>query len=152
MKLLTVVGLICQFVAFWFAAPELLGESTLKRMQTGIQKLVTWIPIIVTLVVVLGYGVTFISISAYNAYKMSQSGELAIDPTKYFVAMGIFTTLYMVFMFRYKKIKAYLENQVAIPLTHKLLNSNETRKNALIIGALLFTIGFIAQLIAVLMA
>ena len=152
MKLLTAIGLISQFIAFWFAAPELLGESALKRMQTGIQKLVTWIPIIVSLVVILGYGLTFIFISGYNAYQMSKNGEAVIDPTKYFVAMAIFTSLYMVFIFRYKKIKAYLENKVAIPLTQKLLHSNETRKNALIIGALLFTIGFIAQLLAVLLA
>ncbi len=151
MKLLTAIGLICQFVAFWFAAPELLGESALKRMQSGIQKLVTWIPIIVSLLIILGYGLTFIIISAYNAYQMSKTGEVVIDPTKYFVAMAIFTTLYIVFIIKYKKIKSYLENKVAIPLTHKLLNSNETRKNALIIGALLFTIGFVAQFVAVLL-
>ncbi len=151
MKLLTAIGLICQFVAFWFAAPELLGESALKRMQSGIQKLVTWIPIIVSLLIILGYGLTFITISAYNAYQMSKTGEVVIDPTKYFVAMAIFTTLYIVFIIKYKKIKSYLENKVAIPLTHKLLNSNETRKNALIIGALLFTIGFVAQFVAVLL-
>ena len=108
MKLLTAIGLICQFVAFWFAAPELLGESALKRMQSGIQKLVTWIPIIVSLLIILGYGLTFITISAYNAYQMSKTGEAVIDPTKYFVAMAIFTTLYIVFIIKYKKIKSYL--------------------------------------------
>ena len=148
MKALNIVGLICQFIAFWFAAPELLGENTLKRMQNGIQKLVTFIPIAVTLVVVLGYGLTFIGISAFNAYKMAQTGEAVINPTKYFVAMGIFTVLYMLFIIRYKKIKAYLETHVAIPLTYKLLHNSEVRKNALIIGAILFTVGFLAQLTA----
>lgn len=152
MKTLTVIGLICQFVAFWFAAPELLGEATLKRMQSGIQKLVTYIPIIITIVVIFGYGLTFIGISGYNVYKMSQTGEAVINPTKYFVAFGIFTTLYMVFIFRYKKIKVYLETKVAIPLTHKIVHNSEMRKNALIIGAILFTVGFFAQLTAVILS
>lgn len=151
MKLLNAIGLICQFVAFWFAAPELLGETTLKRMQASIQKLVTLIPIIATVVVVFGYGLTFLAISGYNTYQMSKTGEVVIDPTKYFISIGVFTVLYMIFIFRYKKIRAYLETRVAIPLTHKLLHSNETRKNALIIGAILFSIGFIAQLLAVLL-
>ncbi|MFT5722920.1 MAG: hypothetical protein ACI9JN_000025 [Bacteroidia bacterium] len=151
MKTLTVIGLICQFFAFWFAAPELLGAQTLIRMESGIKKLVTYIPIIVTLTIILGYGLTFIGISGYNAYQMSQTGEIYINPTIYFITMGLFTLLYIVFMFRYKKIKSYLENKVAIPLTFKLLHNNETRKNALIIGAILFTFGFVAQLIAVLL-
>ncbi len=152
MKWLSAFGLICQFVAFWFAAPELLGESTLTRMQHGIRKLVTWIPIIITLLIILSYGVTFIGISGYNTYQMYKNGEPVIDMYRYFIYMGIFTTLYMLFIFRYKKIRSYLENRVAIPLTDRLLNSNETRKNALIIGALLFTIGFVLQLVVVLLS
>lgn len=148
MKLLTAIGLICQFIAFWFAAPELLGESALKRMQSGIQKLVTLIPIIISVIVIFGYRLTFIIMSGYNAYLMSKTGEISINPITYFVSFGLFTCLYMIFIFRYKKIKAFLERKVAIPLTYKLLNSNETRKNALIIVAVLFTIGFLAQLTA----
>ncbi|MFT5511798.1 MAG: hypothetical protein ACI8SE_000191 [Bacteroidia bacterium] len=121
-------------------------------MQSGIQKLVTYIPIIISLVVVFGYGLTFIGISAYNVYQMSKTGEVAINPTRYFVAFGIFTALYVVFIFRYKKIKAFLETKVAIPLTYKILHNGEMRKNALIIGAILFTIGFFAQLTAAILA
>lgn len=146
MKWLTVLGLTFQFVAFWFAAPELLGENALKRMQAGIQKLVTWIPILFTLLVVLGYGFTFVGISLYNTYKMAQTGEVFIDPTKYFVSLGVFTSIYMVFIFRYKKISKWLENNVAIPLTDKILNSSTTRKNALVVGAILFTLGFLIQI------
>lgn len=146
MKWLTILGLTFQFVAFWFAAPELLGEKALKRMQNGIQKLVTWIPIIFTLLVVLGYGLTFIGISLYNAYSMAQDGEVVMDITKYFVSLIVFTIIYVVFIIYHKKISKWLENRVAIPLTHKILHSSTMRKNALVIGAVLFTLGFLLQI------
>jgi hypothetical protein len=42
-----------------------------------------------------------------------------------------------------------LQRKVAEPLIEKLINNNQTRKAALILGALFFTVGFLAQLVAV---
>lgn len=56
---------------------------------------------------------------------------------------------YVVFMvFFYKRLQVYLQANVAEPLIEKLINNNQTRKAALILGALFFTVGFVAQLAA----
>ncbi len=44
MKWFAIAGLIMQFVAFWLAAPELLGVDALKRFENGLVKLLSRLP------------------------------------------------------------------------------------------------------------
>ncbi|MBO6515983.1 MAG: hypothetical protein JJ975_05465 [Bacteroidia bacterium] len=152
MKWLSAVGLIFQFVAFWFAAPELLGAATLKRLEVGIRRFATLAPLIIILLIIFGYGLTFLGIAAYNMYVLSETGEAAINPKTYFIYMGLFTALYLAIMLNYKRVRRFLEHRVGEPLTQRIINSSETRKTALFVGAILFTLGFLLQLLAVLLS
>lgn len=150
MKWLNAIGLILQFVAFWFAAPELLGEATLKRLEKGLQRFVALMPLIIILLVVFVYGFVFIGIAVYNTVVISQTGSTTINPTTYYIALGISTAIYMAIMFNFKRVRSFLDKRLAVPLVQNLINSNEVRRTALLIGAILFTLGFLAQLTVIL--
>jgi hypothetical protein len=151
MKWVNAIGLICQFFAFWFAAPELLGVSTLQRLEKGIERFAARAPLIIILSIIFGYGLTFIGLATYNFFYMKETGETFIDVKSYLWSMGICTVVYMVTMFNYKRLRRYLENKVAQPLTQRIINNSETRRIALLIGAVLFTLGFALQLLTVLL-
>jgi MFS family permease len=106
MKWLNAIGLILQFVSFWFAAPELLG-----------------------------------------AVDVEASGREGYDFFSTMVIIGWVSLAYVLYMiFFYKRLQRWLEKSVATALLEKLINNNEVRKNALIIGVVLFSLGFLVQL------
>ncbi|MEZ4722839.1 MAG: hypothetical protein R2813_13280 [Flavobacteriales bacterium] len=134
-----------QFSAFWFAAPELLGELTLKRFEHGLKKLVTMLPFILVISIVLLFGFGLGSYGIYMGLK-GASGQLQEQEfTQYYILMGGSFLVYGVFMVFYKKIQNWIGNHVSNPLIERLINQSEIRKQALIIGAILFTLGFILQ-------
>lgn len=150
MKWVNAIGLLLQFIAFWLAAPELLGEPTLRRFEKGLKKLVTQLPIIIIWIVVLGYGITSISLSLIKGLDAAKNGITVESLTQFYILLGIFSFLYILFMVFYKRIKKGLETKLAQPLVEKLINNTETRKQALILGAVLFSVGFILQFVVVL--
>ena len=147
-KWLNLAGLVFQFVAFWFAAPELLGADTLKRFENGLVKTLSQLPGI--LLGVAGFAVGT-GLGIYGMYTGMQG-----DATKVVRAMiwiGVLFGLYLIFMiFYYKRLQHYLKHRVAEPLLQMLIANNEARKTALVVGAILFTVGFIAQLMAITIA
>lgn len=147
MKWLNLLGLLLQFLAFWFAAPELLGEMTLKKFETGLKKFVTLMPVILLMSVVMLFGFGLGGYGLYMGLKGS-SGELQTqDFTRYYIIMGCSFLVYALFMLFYKRIQRWVSLRISTPLIETLINQGETRKQALIIGAILFTLGFILQFI-----
>lgn len=64
MKWLNILGLIFQFAAFWFAAPELLGIESLKRFEKGLISFIAKVPtvIIALSVIIIGTSMSFYGI------------------------------------------------------------------------------------------
>lgn len=149
MKWVNALGLSLQFISFWFAAPELLGEQTLKRMEAGLKKLIAKIPVIVVLLFCCGYGLSFGILGVVKGIKASKEGIAAHEYYSFIAVLALSTMAYMVFLFKYKAINHWLETRIAQPLTQQLIHNNETRKNALLIGAVLFSVGFLLQLAVV---
>ena len=148
MKWLNIIGLTFQFLAFWFAAPELLGATTLKRFEKGLKKFISFLPVFIVLIVILGYGLTSIGVGLFKAYKSQTEGIEEQEMYNYYVALGIGTLCYIVFLVFYKRIRSWLTLKVAEPLTEKLIKNSKIRSTALVIGAVLFTVGFAFQIIA----
>lgn len=148
MKWLAIIGLTFQFLAFWFAAPELLGESTLLRFQSSLKRLISVLPLLIILIVVLGYGLTFSVLGVLKGLQASETGIEESSMYRYFLIMGICTVVYFIFLAYYKKIKLGLETKLAAPLVNRLINNSQARSSALVIGAVLFTTGFLCQLVA----
>lgn len=145
MKWLNAFGLLLQFLSFWFAAPELLGDSFLKRMQGGLKTFITKFSLVILLIVVLGYGLTFSFLGIIKGMKASENPISQNEMIQYYIVFGFATIAYMIFILNYKKIKTWLDVRVAGPLIEKLILNPDLRKNALISGAILFTLGFLIQ-------
>jgi hypothetical protein len=147
-KWLSIIGLCMQFLAFWLAAPELLGVEALKRFENGLVKVLSRLP---------GFTIGFIGFAtgvSLGIYGMLVGLEGDTDAVKEaFIWIGIVFGLYIVFIiFFYKRLQFYLKNKVAEPLMQTLIANNQARKTALVGGAILFTVGFLSQLIALILS
>ena len=149
MKWINAIGLILQFLSFWLAAPELLGEATLKRFEAGLRKFIALMPVIIITIIVLGYGLFFGITGILKGIKASKEGIADQEFYSFLIATIIATIFYFILMFRYKKILSWLDLKYAKPLTETLITNNQTRKNALIVGAIIFTTGFLMQLFVI---
>lgn len=149
MKWINATGMIFQFVSFWFAAPELLGASTLKRFEKGLRKLISFIPVFLLLLVITGYGLTFTIIGILKGVKAGTEGISNNEFNNYLFIVISCTVIYLLLMIFYRKLRNWLDTKLAIPLTEKLITNNHTRQLALIIGAVLFTAGFLHQMISI---
>ena len=152
MKWLNLISIILQFVAFWFAAPELLGAATLKRFEIGLRKAIALLPMLVMFIVALGYGLTFSVLGLLKGIKGSKEGITISEFYSFITVLTIATLAYFVLIAFRKKLMAWLDIKLAKPLTEKLISNNEARSTALVIGAILFTLGFIVQLVVVLIS
>ena len=146
MKWVNALGLTFQFISFWFAAPELLGEQTLKRMEAGLKILITKIPVILVMLFCCGHGLTLGIMGIVKGLKASNKGIAESEYYSFLAVLAISFMAYLLFIIYYKRINRWLENSIAQPLTQRLIHNNETRQNALLIGAVLFSIGFLLQL------
>ena len=148
-KWIAVTGLVLQFLAFWLAAPELLGESTLKRLQKGLEQFLSSMPVLLLGLIMMAYGGWFGVRGAYLGYQGSQSGDVTYEEmVDYYVVLGVCTLIYFVLVFSYKRIRRFLTARVAQPLIHQLIHQQNLRKQALAVGAILFTLGFLLQVAA----
>ena len=152
MKWLNALGLLLQFLSFWFAAPELLGTSALKRFEIALRKFLAFIPLLIVMVVIAGYGVSFTIIGFIKGMDAAENGMETSEMYSYMAVFFSATIAYFIFMYYYKGIKKWLDVKVAKPLSEKLVHSNETRSTALAIGAVLFTIGFLLQFVLIIIA
>lgn len=152
MKWLNALGLLLQFLAFWLAAPELLGDNFLKRMQVGLKAFVTKFSVVIIMIVILGYGLTFSVLGIVKGMKASAEPITQQEMIQYYLAFGFATFAYILFIFNYQKIKTWLDEKVSAPLIEKLIHNPDLRKNALITGAFLFTIGFLMQFISIILS
>ncbi|MBR9861333.1 hypothetical protein GYB22_11410 [bacterium] len=151
MKWINIVGLCLQFLAFWLAAPELLGAEALKRFEQGLIKLVSTLPNIL----IAGTAICFGGIMAYygvsKGIEASQgSSESVISTMIIIIIASIAVMVYMIFFA--KKSQDWISRKYATPLMNTLINNNSARKASLITGAILFTCGFFLQFIAALLS
>ena len=146
LKWLNILGMVLQFLSFWCAAPELLGEATMKRLEVGMTRLVTRLPVIIVFGSMLLYATATAGFGVYDGITAGRGEEPVIDINHYLVVLGLLMAIYVVFLFTYKRILAFLEQRLAQPLVHRLVASADARRNALVLGAVLLTVGFLMQL------
>ncbi|MFV0158842.1 hypothetical protein OBK24_10305 [Empedobacter falsenii] len=58
-KTLTILGLVLQFLAFWMAAPEILGADWLRKTEDLIRKMIRQIPQLILAVFGMFMGMMF---------------------------------------------------------------------------------------------
>jgi hypothetical protein len=147
MKWLNILGMVLQFLSFWCAAPELLGEATMRRLENGMTRFVARIPVILVFGAMMCYAVAAGLFGVYEGITASRGEQPVVDPRYYFLFIGVVMVVYLIFMVFYKKVLAYLERTLAQPLVHRLVSSPDARRKALVLGAILLTTGFLMQLV-----
>ena len=149
MKWVNALGLLLQFVSFWLAAPEILGDSGLKRMQNLIKNLISNMSVILLSLLVLSYALFFAINGVLKGMEASSSGITEGEMTRYYIVLAAAMLLYLFFMIRFKRIRNWIDVSIAAPLLDKYIHNDRLRRNSLISGALLFTIGFLMQFIII---
>lgn len=128
-KIFTIIGLVLQFLAFWMAAPEILGADWLRKTEDLIRKMIRQFPQVILAVLGMALGMMF---------YFSKSSTII------FVLVLIIIGLMLIF---YKKLEQVLDEKISKPLIEKLILNDAFRFTLLKFAALFFTLGFVIQLI-----
>jgi hypothetical protein len=139
---------VLQFLSFWCAAPELLGEATMKRLEVGLTRFVSRIPVILVFGSMMVYALAAGLFGLYEGLTASRGGEPLVSMRYYFLLMGLVMVVYLTFMILHKRILSFLERRLAQPLVHRLVADGDARRKALVLGAILLTSGFILQFVS----
>ncbi|WP_322969176.1 hypothetical protein [Faecalibacter sp. LW9] len=135
-KILTLIGLILQFISFWLAAPEILGPDWIVKTEDFFRKLIRKIP-----TVVLSFLGAIIGVIFYQSIRL--------DTILILVMICIIFILLLIF---HKQIEYFLDHKISNPLIQKLIISNNFRFTLLKFAAIFFTIGFIIQIFLVIIS
>lgn len=152
MKWINALGMLLQFISFWMAAPELLGESNLKRFEKGLRNTLTLFPIVLLGLLIATYGILFLIRGIYLGIKGGFQGIESSEMHSFYWAIGISTFLYIMLILYFKRIRQFLERNISIPLTRKLLEDQQLRKSSLIMAAILLSIGFMMQFLVLILS
>lgn len=131
-KVFTILGLVLQFLAFWMAAPEILGVNWLRKTEGLIRKMISQLPQLILAVLGMVLGVMF-----YHSMRSIFAFVVVI------IFIGILLLLY-------KKLGQVLDEKISKPLIKKLILNETFRFTLLKFAALFFTLGFIIQIALVL--
>ncbi|MDM1072848.1 hypothetical protein HX001_10140 [Empedobacter brevis] len=131
-KIFTILGLVLQFLAFWMAAPEILGVDWLRKTQGLIRKMISQLPQLILAVLGMVLGVMF-----YHSMRS-------------IFAFVVVIIIIAILLLLYKKLGQVLDEKISKPLIKKLILNDTFRFTLLKFAALFFTLGFIIQIALVL--
>ncbi|MGV0833631.1 hypothetical protein F0358_09105 [Empedobacter brevis] len=131
-KIFTILGLVLQFLAFWMAAPEILGVDWLRKTEGLIRKMISQLPQLILAVLGMVLGVMF--------YHSMHS----------IFAFVVVIIIIAILLLLYKKLGQVLDEKISKPLIKKLILNDTFRFTLLKFAALFFTLGFIIQIALVL--
>jgi hypothetical protein len=131
------VGLLFNFLAFCFAAPELLGEERLKAWRRQIER---WSMVIVVLVWFLLLSFLWVGFSDLIPDEMVE-----MMPTIWLIST---TTVLSVVSALPLILPGGVHTRIVRPMVQRWTNDAHARQRSLAQGAILFVLGFVAQLAA----
>ncbi len=132
-KIASIVSISLQFISFWFAAPEVLGSEWLQKAEAIIRKVIKTIPGF--LMLILGGIIGVLAPKALTGFNL----KVLIPLILLFIITIVFS----------KKLQKILDEKISVPLLNKLIINQSFRFSLLKTAALLFTLGFILQIITI---
>jgi hypothetical protein len=131
------VGLALSFLAFWFAAPELLGEARLKAWR---RQLEGWLMAVVILVWFLLLSFLW---AGFSDLIPAQAVEMM--PTIWLVSTTAVLSVASALPFI---IPGGVHRRFVRPMMNQLVSDAHARQRFLVAGAILFVLGFLLRLLA----
>ena len=126
------VGIVLEFLSFWFAAPEILGEERLRKLERRVEKGVIVLP---EVLFVVGVAVMFLIIIPLTLNERI-SWSVA---TLMIVVVSVLVLLLL---------PLAMQGVVIPPLLRILADDERIRQRSLAVGAVLFVVGILLELIA----
>ena len=145
------VGLILNFLSFWFIAPEILGEERLRRIDRWFESVVKGIvettgclTTFIGMVVLgsIGYGLLFYGLVSNPPSIM----EGCVEIVAIFIIVVIIAALVEGGLKKlYQRVTSFAELAL-----RRLADNSKTRQRSMILGAVIFVVGTIFQLLGTL--
>ena len=135
------VGIVLEFLSFWFAAPEILGEERLRALERRIEQGLRVLPSVVAL------GLTGVVVASV----VMALGRAAVEGVVTWVIAVMVVAWVVVLVMKGTKfeiVAIVLENKIVLPLLRVLADDERIRQRSLAVGAVLFVVGFSLQLVA----
>jgi hypothetical protein len=145
-------GIMLEFLSFWFAAPEILGEERLRALERKVERGIRVLsnrPRWMTLGVAVAVGMVLVRLgdpmircieSAVSAVASRVVGKVAGD-ILVFVLGAVLGWVWQALMPK-------LQDRVLSPLLKILADDERIRQRSLAVGAVLFVVGFLLQFVA----
>jgi hypothetical protein len=143
-------GLILDFTAFWFAAPEFIGESRLKSWERMLAAVIKRTPTVVK-AIVQGLGLVMCVLSIWGPnlritrFIFGSSGHAVQKLTWWQVLTHMWP--FCISLAIWLSLNAFWKYAIP-PILSKLAKDNNARKSSFFFGAVLFMIGTILQFCA----
>ena len=141
------VGVVLEFLSFWLAAPEILGEARLRALERRVEDVVRVFPAVVTGVFVMVWLLTAIWRVRFDTELLMGWRVGGIRSGVIYTASLILTLISIYLLTLYPTRRVLTENIVR-PLLLKLADDQRIRQRSLAVGAVLFVVGFLLQLLA----
>ena len=137
------VGLLLNFISFWLVAPEVLGEHRLKMIRQVFVVGLKSIPVFFYIVAAsLFYSILAIVsiVPLWMFYPQLLENK--------FVGFSIMILATLLGAFLSLKLSSLLKDKFIKPILNKLADDEKLRRRLLLFGTLMFTLGFLCQMLA----
>ena len=137
-KVLNLVGVLLEFLSFWFAAPEILGEERLIKLESGLERAIKLLPVVV------GARWTVAAVGMVAALVVGTGME---DPWEWLGLLGLTSAAVGTGM----AVVTITLEKVVPHVLRVLADDERIRQRSLAVGAVLFMIAFLCQFTAALL-
>jgi hypothetical protein len=131
-KVLNLLGVVLEFLSFWFAAPEILGEERLRALERGLEKGMKQLPN------ALGIVVAQAVLAPLAEAPLAGMAVVVAAVAVAAMAAGV-------------AVADKSQEKVVAPVLRVLADDERIRQRALMVGAVLFMIAFLCQCTAALL-
>ena len=130
------VGIVLEFLSFWFAAPEILGEERLRALERRVERGISLLAVAMAMIAGLAGMMGLVGLTAVTIM-----GEEAMADWGWVAGIALMAGIGMWLAIMYE--------QKALPrLLRVLADDTRIRRRSLAMGAVLFVVGFLLQLVA----
>jgi hypothetical protein len=140
------VGLILGFLSFWFAAPEFIGVERLRKWEYVLAKVISKFPLKGVPIFMASFYAGILAIAFFFDFADRMSDFVYNFVGSRQVSLVFFFVLLLAIPVAVVIVLRRLLNMLPT-IVSKLANDANVRQTALFIGAVLFTVSFLLQLI-----
>lgn len=131
-KVLNLLGIVLEFLSFWFAAPEILGEERLRAIERRVEQGIRASPVLLFAVAVMLYVV-------FVGWAMWAGMVGAVPLATFWAALGALVGAAVILFLQ------GVAEKIAPPLLRILADDTRRRQRSLAVGAVLFVFAFLCQ-------